>query len=46
MPSTLAPRSVKAFSLFDQEYDPAFAMFRDFDPVTGFPDQIGNIDHR
>ena len=39
-------RSISAFSLFDQEYDPCFGVLGDLDPVTGFTDQIGNIDHR
>jgi hypothetical protein len=33
-------------SLFDQKYDSALIAFRDLDPVTGFEDQIWNIDHR
>jgi len=32
--------------LFDQEYDPTLITFRDLDAITGFLDQIGNIDHR
>ena len=31
---------------FDQKYDPALIAFRDLDPITGFADQIWNIDHR
>ena len=31
---------------FDQKYDPAFIAFRDLDQITGFADQIWNIDHR
>jgi hypothetical protein len=31
---------------FDQKYDPALIAFRYLDPITGFADQIWNIDHR
>ena len=32
--------------LFDQKYDPKLITFRDLNAITGFADQIGNIDHR
>jgi hypothetical protein len=32
--------------LFDQKYDFVLIALPDFDPVTGFADQIWNIDHR
>jgi hypothetical protein len=31
---------------FDQKYDSALIAFADLNPVTGFADQIWNIDHR
>jgi hypothetical protein len=31
---------------FDQKYDPALIAFRYLDPITGFADQIWNVDHR
>ncbi len=32
--------------LFDQKYDPTLITFRDLNAISGFADQIGNIDHR
>jgi hypothetical protein len=39
------PRGMTA-RLFDQKYDPTVITFRDLNAITGFADQIGNIDHR